>query len=205
MISWIWRLLQLMKFEKSWIITISFKWKLLMIQTVYKATKCRSSRSQMFFKICVLMNLATFRKKHLSWSLFLIKLQASRPATLLNRDSQHRCFSVDIAKFSRTAFLWNNSGGCFVKYLTRWVVNCQVSNNLSFFIRPIEIFPIFLPSFRSYRISLVSKTTKISAGPTDYTGKAVQKTLHKKWSFPLRISWVNVTKSAVSCRFGHIY
>ena len=30
-------------------------------------------------------------------------------------------------------------------------------------------------------------------------------TLHKKWSFPLRISSVNVTKSAVSCGFGHIY
>ena len=31
------------------------------------------------------------------------------------------------------------------------------------------------------------------------------KTLHKKWSFPLLISSVNVTKSAVSCGFGHIY
>ena len=29
--------------------------------------------------------------------------------------------------------------------------------------------------------------------------------LHKKRSFPLRISWVNVTKSAVPCGFGHIY
>ena len=29
--------------------------------------------------------------------------------------------------------------------------------------------------------------------------------LHKKWSFPLRIFSVNVTKSAVSCEFGHIY
>ena len=29
--------------------------------------------------------------------------------------------------------------------------------------------------------------------------------LHKKSSFPLRISSVNVTKSAVSCGFGHIY
>ena len=29
--------------------------------------------------------------------------------------------------------------------------------------------------------------------------------LHKKWSFPLRISPVNVPKSAVSCGFGHIY
>ena len=29
--------------------------------------------------------------------------------------------------------------------------------------------------------------------------------LHKKWSFPLRISSVNVTKSAGKCRFSHIY
>ena len=29
--------------------------------------------------------------------------------------------------------------------------------------------------------------------------------LNKKWNFPLRISSVNVTKSAVSCGFDHIY
>ena len=29
--------------------------------------------------------------------------------------------------------------------------------------------------------------------------------LHKKWSFPLRISSVNVTKSAANCGFDHIY
>ena len=29
--------------------------------------------------------------------------------------------------------------------------------------------------------------------------------LHKKWSLPLRISSVNVTKSAENCGFGHIY
>ena len=29
--------------------------------------------------------------------------------------------------------------------------------------------------------------------------------LHKKRSFPLRISSVNVTKSIVSCGFGHVY
>ena len=29
--------------------------------------------------------------------------------------------------------------------------------------------------------------------------------LHKKWSFPLRISSVNVTKSAGNCAFGHVY
>ena len=31
------------------------------------------------------------------------------------------------------------------------------------------------------------------------------RTLQKKWSFPLRISSVNVTNSAFSCKFGHIY
>ena len=31
------------------------------------------------------------------------------------------------------------------------------------------------------------------------------KALHKKYSFPLRISPVNVTKSAGICGFGHIY
>ena len=30
-------------------------------------------------------------------------------------------------------------------------------------------------------------------------------TLHKKWSFPLTIPSENVTESAVSCGFGHIY
>ena len=30
-------------------------------------------------------------------------------------------------------------------------------------------------------------------------------TLHKKWSFPLRITSVNVTKSVGNCVFGHIY
>ena len=29
--------------------------------------------------------------------------------------------------------------------------------------------------------------------------------LHKKWSFPLRIFSVNVSKFTVSCRFGHFY
>ena len=36
--------------------------------------------------------------------------------------------------------------------------------------------------------------------------KAINETtLHKKWSFPLGISSVNATKSAVYCGFGHIY
>ena len=29
--------------------------------------------------------------------------------------------------------------------------------------------------------------------------------MHKRWSFPLRISSANLTKSVGKCRFGHIY
>ena len=29
--------------------------------------------------------------------------------------------------------------------------------------------------------------------------------LHKKWSFPIRISLINVTKFSGNCRFGHIH
>ena len=65
----------------------------------------RSSRSQIFFKIGVLKKFTIFTGKLLCWSLFLMKLQAFMPATLLKKRLQHRRFPVNIAKFLRTAFL----------------------------------------------------------------------------------------------------
>ena len=53
-----------------------------------------------------LKNFVYFTGKHLCWSLFLIKLQAWRPATLLKR-LQHKCFPVKFAKFLRTPILQN--------------------------------------------------------------------------------------------------
>ena len=38
-----------------------------------------------------------------------------RPATLLKKRLWHRCFPVNFAKFLRTPFLQNTSGGCFCK------------------------------------------------------------------------------------------
>ena len=54
----------------------------------------RSSCSQMSFKIGVLnfKNFATFRGKHLFWSLFLITLQVFRPGLLIKRDSNTAVF-----------------------------------------------------------------------------------------------------------------
>ena len=64
------------------------------------------------FKISFLKNFSTFTRKYLCWSLFLIKVQAFRAATLLLRYCKHTCFPVSIAKFLRTALL-QTSGACF--------------------------------------------------------------------------------------------
>ena len=77
-------------------------------------TKGRSSRPEVFLKKCVLRNLAKFVGKYLCQISFSIKLQA-RPATLLKIRLWHRCFPVNFAKFLRTHFLQNTSGGCFCK------------------------------------------------------------------------------------------
>ena len=53
----------------------------------------KNSRSQMFFEIGALENVAIFTEKHLCWSLFLIKLQAEKH------------FPVNIANFLGIAFL----------------------------------------------------------------------------------------------------
>ena len=59
-------------------------------------TVFRTSRSQMFFKMGVLKNFANSIRKRLGWSLSLIKLHTSRPATLLKRDFKTGIF---LAKF----------------------------------------------------------------------------------------------------------
>ena len=45
----------------------------------------------------------------------------------------------------------------------------------------------------------------LSGLPIELTDELVQTHTAQKRNFPLRISSVNLTKSAVSCGFGHIY
>ena len=77
---------------------------LIKVSPIKKACSCRvfldilllkSSRSQMIFKIGLFKYWANFTAKDLCWSLFLIKLQAFRTATILKRDS------------NTVVFLWN--------------------------------------------------------------------------------------------------
>ena len=58
--------------------------------------KRSNSRSQMFYKIDPLKNLAIFTGKHLCWRLFLINFYKKR--------LRHRCFPVNIAKCLSTTF-----------------------------------------------------------------------------------------------------
>ena len=62
----------------------------------------------------------------------------------------------------------------------------------------VNIILVFATPFS---LSLIFSLLK---GFTDIM-KMEKNTQHKKWSFPLRISSVNVSKSAVSCGFGRIY
>ena len=73
----------------------------------------RSNRPEVLCKKYVLRNFAKFTGKHLCQRLFLNKVAGLRPATLLKKSFWHRCFPVNFAKFLRTPFLQNTSGGCF--------------------------------------------------------------------------------------------
>ena len=64
----------------------------------------RSSRSQMFFEIGVLKNFAIFTTKHLCCILFLIKLQASWPATFVKSNSSTSVFLWILRIFKNTYF-----------------------------------------------------------------------------------------------------
>ena len=64
----------------------------------------RSSHQRCSVRKGVLRNFTKFPRKHLCQSLFLIKLQNSRPATLLKKRLWHKCFPVNFVRFLRTPF-----------------------------------------------------------------------------------------------------
>ena len=53
----------------------------------------------------VVRNFTKFTGKHLCQSLFLIKLEASKSATLSKKRLPHRCFPVNFPKFLTTSFV----------------------------------------------------------------------------------------------------
>ena len=77
---------------------------LFVMVTVFWGETNRSSLLQMFFKIGVLKNFSNFIGKHQCWSIFLTKLQAWRPATLLKRDPNTGVFLWNLQYFKEHLF-----------------------------------------------------------------------------------------------------
>ena len=71
-----------------------FIWKITVINGY-----CQNQPSEVFCKKYVLNDFSNFRRKHLCWSLFLIKLEA-----FIKKELQHRPFSVKLATFLRTTY-----------------------------------------------------------------------------------------------------
>ena len=78
------------------------------VQQIINSVECRSRTPELLRKKGVLKDFAKFTGKHLCQSLFLNKV-----VTLLKKRVWHRCFPVSFAKFLRTPFLYNTTGGCF--------------------------------------------------------------------------------------------
>ena len=64
-----------------------------------------TSVKELFCKRSVFENFAKLIGNRLCWSLFLNKVVALQPETLLKKRLRHRCFHVNFAKFSRTLSL----------------------------------------------------------------------------------------------------
>ena len=82
----------------------------------------RSSHQMCSLKKVLLKNFTKFTVKQLRWSLFLSKVSGLRPATLLKKMLQERCFPVNFVKFLRTPFLQNTS-----QWLLLFVIHLTVS------------------------------------------------------------------------------
>ena len=80
----------------------SISWKICCFSCI---TKFRYSSSQVFFKTGVFKSFAIFKRKWLCWNLFLLKLQAFVPATLLKRDSNKIAFPGLLQHFQGHLFL----------------------------------------------------------------------------------------------------
>ena len=65
----------------------------------------RSSCSKLFFKIGALKNFAIFYNKTPLLESFVNKFAVLKACNFIKKRHQHKCFPVNIAKLSKTAFL----------------------------------------------------------------------------------------------------
>ena len=102
----------------------------------------------MFCKKLVLKNFANFTGKHLSWIIFLIKLQAFRLATLLKRYSNTGVPQWNLRSFKRTPILKNICErllftGNFLVFVSNWDHRITLIDTNLFFFNLIFLFFLF--------------------------------------------------------------
>ena len=98
------------------------------ISNIFHHIKLRKSiTNSCSLKKAVLRNFAKFAEKHLCWSLFFKKSACLQSSNFIEKRLQHRCFTVNIAKFLRTPVLKNIGERPFKRFPT-WTNN--ITSNL---------------------------------------------------------------------------
>ena len=120
--------------------------------------KRSNSRSQMFSKTGILKNFAIFAGKNLCWSLFLIKFQDWRPTFLFKKRLEGRCFSVNIAKFLRAAFLLKTCSLYLFEIFIWW----QIIDILELYFTIVKLGHENIKNFAIDRSKLVFRYLNIS-------------------------------------------
>ena len=114
----------------------------------------------MFFKIGVLKNFAIYTRKHLCWSLLFNKVAGLRPAILIKKRLQHKCFLANIGKsFYRVTPVAASKTRQFLLYL------CYVlfSKPFKVFFPSAEIYRKILPCHKGYTLWDVSMLKCLSS------------------------------------------
>ena len=96
--------------------------KLLNLRIIFQ-TEVQKQLKELFCRKPVVRNFTKSTGKHVCQSLFFNEVAGLRPATLLKKRLWRRCFLVNFAKFVRTLFLQNTSGGCFWRCHNHDIIN----------------------------------------------------------------------------------
>ena len=122
----------------------------------------------------------------------------------VKKETLAQVFSCEFCEISKNTFFTEHLRWLLLIILCmifghqmKFNVSCLKSNRLIWNTKLFQSWP-------NFRLKVL--TSSFIKGITSFFSCILFiRTLHKKWSFQLRISSVNVTKSAVSCRFGRIY
>ena len=110
--------------------------------------KIRSSRPEEFCKKGIFKSFTKFTE-NICARVSFNKVAGLRPATFLKERIWHSCFPVNFAKFLRTPFLQNTSGGCFWKilkircqniYMWKWSLSLRHRKKLNIFTPQLLIY-----------------------------------------------------------------